>query len=92
MEHEHVDKYQSAMNNDDRAKKIGYQMLDEFCISHDLKHPNIVEYKYFIREYNKLLKKHEFHNIMEYIDGPDMRTLIQQNFSPSENQIRDIAL
>ena len=63
-------------------------MLDEFCISHNLNHPNIVQYKYFIREYDDVLKKHEFHNIMEYIEGPDMRTLLHQNLVPTGERIR----
>ena len=51
-------------------------MLGEFSISHVLKHPNIIQYKYFIRFYNKEKKLHEFHNIMEYLDGPDMRQFL----------------
>ena len=33
-------------------------MLDEFLIAHKLDHPNIVKYKYFVREYDVETKNH----------------------------------
>jgi len=44
-------------------------MYGEFCIAKDLIHPNIIEYKYFMRCYDKKAKNYEFHIIMELMEG-----------------------
>jgi serine/threonine protein kinase len=51
-------------------------MFGEFCIAKDLLHPNIVEYKYFMRE--KKHKSWEFHIIMELMGGEDMDVYLRE--------------
>ena len=47
-------------------------MLAEFFIGKDLDHPHIVKYNYFIKWYDPVSKTHDFHIIMEYLDGGDI--------------------
>ena len=53
-------------------------MYQEFCIAKDLSHPNIVEYKYFMRKYDTSSKEFEFHILMELLDGGDMDNYIRE--------------
>ena len=62
-----VSKNTEVLDNIDIAKKNANAMLDEFLIAHHLDHPNVVKYKYFIREYDETTKRHEFHNIIELV-------------------------
>ena len=41
------------MNNAELAAKKETSMLKEFCLGRDLKHENIIEYKYFVKQYDK---------------------------------------
>jgi len=40
------------------AQKKMVEMYTEYMIGKNLKHPNIVEYKYFIKEFNPNTKVH----------------------------------
>ena len=51
-------------------------MLAEFIIAKDLKHPNIVDYKYVMKHVKRNQNKYECHIIMEFIDGIDMEKYI----------------
>ena len=62
-----VSKHTEVLDNIDIAKKNGNTMLDEFLIAHQLDHPNVVKYKYFVRQYDKNKKLHQFHNIIELV-------------------------
>jgi serine/threonine protein kinase len=53
-------------------------MYGEFCIAKDLIHPNIVEYKYFMRKYDAPSKNFEFHIIMELMEGEDMDKFLKE--------------
>jgi serine/threonine protein kinase len=53
-------------------------MFGEFCIAKDLLHPNIVEYKYFMRRFDKPHKSWEFHIIMELMGGEDMDVYLRE--------------
>ena len=63
-------------NNADLAKEKMEEMYYEYYISESLTHPNVVEYKYFVRKYDPSSLVHEFHIIMELMDGPDMEAYI----------------
>ncbi len=49
----YVNKTRKIYNNRELADSVLKQMLGEFMIAKDLIHPNIVEYKYFIRKYDR---------------------------------------
>ena len=53
-------------------------MYGEFCIAKDLVHPNIVEYKYFMRKYDEATKNYEFHIIMELMEWEDMDKYLRE--------------
>lgn len=57
-------------------------MFGEFCIAKDLLHPNIVEYKYFMRRYDPKNKSWEFHIIMELMGGEDMDVYLREQGRP----------
>lgn len=67
-----VDKTRRVFNNDDLAAKTMKEMFSEFMIAKDLIHPNIIEYQYFMRTYDKQTKYHDFHMLTEYQEGEDM--------------------
>lgn len=46
-----VDKRRIIYNNADLADKTMKRFIAEFSIAKDLVHPNIVEYKYFMKKY-----------------------------------------
>ena len=72
-----VDKQRKIYNNEELAEKALKDMLSEFSIAKDLIHPNIVEYKYFMRKFDPVSLNYEFHIIMEYLDGEDMEIYLR---------------
>jgi len=77
-----VDKTRKIHNNLHLAKQTLTDMFAEFQIAKDLKHPNIIRYKYFMRKYNESSKTYEFHILMELMDGEDMETYITEQGRP----------
>lgn len=73
-----VDKSRKITNNEKLAEECLKEMFGEFCIAKDLLHPNIVEYKYFMRNFNKPNKSWEFHIIMELMGGEDMDVYLRE--------------
>ena len=57
-------------------------MFGEFYIAKDLEHPHIIEYKYFMKSYCEKTKFHEFHILMEYLDGGDMEDFLKEAAGP----------
>lgn len=53
-------------------------MYGEFCIAKDLVHPNIVQYKYFKRDYDNSTKNYSFHLLMELMEGEDMDVYLKE--------------
>ena len=45
----------------------------------NLKHDNIVSYKYFITEYEEDKGTHIIHNLMEYCEGQNLNNFIYNN-------------
>ena len=64
------------MKNLDMANQIYSQMTREFKIARNLQHQNIVSYFYFVRSYCEKTKTYEMHNIIEKMEGNDMRDFI----------------
>ena len=73
-----VDKTRKIYNNKDLAEKCMKEMFTEFCIAKDLVHPNIVEYKYFMRNWDEISQNFEFHIIMELMEGEDMDVYLKE--------------
>ena len=73
-----VDKSRRIYNNEALADITMQQMYGEFCIAKDLVHPNIVQYKYFKREYDTATKYYSFHLLMELMEGEDMDVYLRE--------------
>ena len=73
-----VDKTRRIYNNPELADKVMKEMFGEFTIAKDLVHPNIVEYKYFMRKYDPVSKNYEFHILMELMEGEDMDVYLKE--------------
>ena len=73
-----VDKVRKIYNNADLANKTMKEMYAEYSIAKDLLHPNIVEYKYFMKKFDQISKNYEYHIIMELMDGEDMDDYIKE--------------
>jgi len=82
MKGRYVDKTRRIYNNAELAKKVMKEMYSEFSIAKDLVHPNIVEYKYFMKNYDEISQNHEFHIIMELMDGEDMEVYLKDQGRP----------
>lgn len=77
-----VDKTRKIYNNPELADKCLKEMYSEFCIAKDLVHPNIVEYKYFMRNYDEISQNYEFHILMELMEGEDMDVYLKEQGRP----------
>jgi len=78
-------------NNKQLAESVLCDMYSEFCIAKDLCHENIVEYKYFMRNYEKSTKEYEFHIIMELLEGGDLDQYIrEQGRAFTINQVQEV--
>lgn len=53
-------------------------MLAEFNIGKNLKHPNVIDYKYFMHEYNSATRNFQFHTLIEMLDGKDMEAYLRK--------------
>jgi len=73
-----VDKSRKIYNNEALADVTMAQMYGEFCIAKDLVHPNIVQYKYFKREWDSTSKNYSFHLLMELMEGEDMDVYLRE--------------
>ena len=74
-----VDKCRKILNNEELAYKTFEQLYSEFNIGQDLDHQNIVEYQYFISNFYKKSRIHEFHIIQELMEGGDLNQYLKQN-------------
>lgn len=77
-----VDKTRRVYNNPKIAEQTLQDMLSEFIMGKDLVHPNIIEYKYFMRKYDQLTQNNEFHIIMELMEGQDMEDYLKEQGRP----------
>ena len=62
-------------------------MFNEYFIAKNVDHPNVVEYKYFMRKYDNRNLKHEFHIVMELINGVDMEKYLEQMGRPPDVEV-----
>ena len=74
-----VDKTKKIKNNKIHADRQLRNMFSEFNIARDLVHPNIIKYKYFMRNFDPLAKQWDFHIIIEFMEGKDMNVYIKEN-------------
>ena len=84
-----VDKTKNVKNNRMYADRELRNMFSEFSIAKDLDHPNIIKYKYFMRNFEPHTKSWDFHIIIEYMEGQDMNHYIKKN-EPKVNVIQNI--
>lgn len=87
-----VAKTRKIYNNRELAEKTLKQMYGEFMMARDLQHPNIVRYKYFICQFNAVEQTHEFHNVIELVEGVDMETYLRNGPPQSIEQVKSIGL
>ena len=59
----------TSIFTDDNADEQMKKLFHEFLILNRLKDPNVVSYKYLIREYYKEQKEHRVNLISEWIEG-----------------------
>jgi len=86
-----VDKTRKIYNNAELADKVMKEMYSEFCIAKDLIHPNIIEYKYFMRKYDSASSNYEFHILIEFMEGEDMSVYLKEQGRPFDiDRVRDI--
>jgi len=85
-----ADKFAKIVNNDDLAKKKLTEMYNEYLIAKDLYHPNIVETKYFMRKFDIKSHTHEFHIIMELVNGIDMQCYLKEVGIPDIEIVRNL--
>lgn len=78
MDGRFVSKNKKVFNNAKLAEDVLGEMYGEFFIGKDLCHPNIIEYKYFIKIYDQPSNTHEIHILMEYLDGGDMDSFLKE--------------
>ena len=78
MKGKYVDKTRKIYNNQNLAEKCLKQMYSEFCIAKDLVHPNIVEYRYFMKSYDEQSKNHEIHMLIEMMEGDNMDVYLKE--------------
>lgn len=74
-----VSKTTQINNNHQLALDKLNELVAEFIIAQDLQHPNVVEYKYFIRKYDANLQNYNFHILVEYMQGGDLNQFICRN-------------
>lgn len=60
-------------NNEELAQQVMNEMYKEFSIAKDLLHPNIVNYKLFVRRRGDRENEEEFHIILELLEGGNLR-------------------
>lgn len=65
-------------------------MYQEFEIAKNLSHPNIVEYKYFVKKYDKPNDTYKMHMLLEFLEGGDLGDYIQARGKVSLPMIRQI--
>ena len=65
-------------------------MLYEFRLAEKLNHPNVVQYKYFVRQFDPASGLHQFHNIMEHLKGSDLRRFMKEKSRCGIDQVQQI--
>ena len=77
-----VDKTRKIYNNPELADKAMREMFSEFLIAKDLNHPNVIEYRYFMRYFDEATQNMEFHIIVELMEGEDMDVYLKEQGRP----------
>lgn len=72
-----VAKGRKIINNKDLARKVYEEMQREYSIGRSLKHPNIVEYFYFVKKESG--ERAEYNMILELMDGGNLRDFVKEN-------------
>ena len=77
-----VDKMKKILNNDELANTVMKRMYSEFYLGKNLLHPSLIEYKYFMKKYDSLSKEHEFHILMDLMEGGDLEQYLEDQGRP----------
>jgi serine/threonine protein kinase len=78
----YVDKMKKILNNDELAATFMQHMFSEFYLGKNLQHPSLIEYKYFMRRYDPDTKEHEFHILMDLMEGGDLEKYLEEQGRP----------
>ena len=70
------------LNNEELASTQMKHMHSEFYLGKNLTHPSLIEYKYFFRKYDENSKEHEFHILMDLMEGGDLENYLEENGRP----------
>lgn len=73
----YVDKMKKILNNEELAATFMKRMYSEFYLGKNLLHPSLIEYKYFMRKYDESSKEHEFHIVMDLMEGGDLEQYLE---------------
>ena len=77
-----VDKMKKILNNDELANTVMKRMYSEFYLGKNLLHPSLIEYKYFMKKYDSQSKEHEFHILMDLMEGGDLEQYLEDQGRP----------
>ena len=77
-----MDKMKKILNNEELAVTFMKRMYSEFYLGKNLLHPSLIEYKYFMRRFDESTKEHEFHIIMDLMDGGDLEQYLEDQGRP----------
>lgn len=78
----YVDKMKKILNNEELANTFMKRMYSEFYLGKNLRHPSLIEYQYFMRKFDADTKEHEFHIIMDLMEGGDLDQYLEDQGRP----------
>jgi len=64
------------------AEVFSKRMFTEFYLGRNLSHPSLIEYRYFVNKYDAASKTHEFHIIMDMMEGGDLEAYLEEMGRP----------
>ena len=77
LEGDYVDKTKSVVNDQEMALRDFSSLFGEFNIAKELKHKNIVDYKYFVRKHQQEVDS--CHLITQFLPEGDMNEFLKLN-------------
>jgi len=78
----YCDKLKKILNNSELAEIFSKRMFTEFYLGRNLSHPSLIEYRYFVNKYDAASKTHEFHIIMDMMEGGDLEAYLEEMGRP----------
>ena len=86
-----VDKCKEVVGASKEMDQETKDLLGEYFILRNLSHPGIVEHKYFVHVVDEQANKHEYHILMESLNGRNMKEYLELQGRPySINKVREV--